>query len=60
MVWPVEAAAPCSKHILEAGVEALNQAVAFWVVGGGGDVLSTDGGAEGAPDGAAELWACLK
>ena len=45
--------------VLEAAVQALNQAVALGVVGGGGDVLRADGGAEGVLDGAVELRASV-
>ena len=60
MVWPVEAAALGSKRVLEVAVEMLDQAVAIWVVGGGGDVLPADGGAEGVTDGTAELRASVE
>ena len=41
-------------------MQAVNQIVALLVVGGDGDVLCACGGAEGAPDGAAELRASIQ
>ena len=60
MVWPIEAAASCSERILKAALQPLDQSVALRVVGNGGDVLSADGVAEGAPDGAAKLQASIR
>ena len=60
MVGPVEAATARSERILEAAVQVLDQAITTGVVGGGGDVLSANGGAEGAPDGAAGLRASIR
>ena len=59
VVGPVQAATPRSERVLEALVQALDKAVALGGVCSGGDVFHADGGAEGAPDGTAELRASV-
>ncbi len=49
MIWPVKANAARTERILEAGVQALDLAIALGVVGGGGDVLDADGLTQGVP-----------
>ncbi len=57
VVGPVQAAAAHSERVFEAAVQALNHAIALGVAGSGGDVLDTNGLAQGLPDDAPELGA---